>query len=143
MANKRSVRSMLVSAGLALVALAGVGMAQARDVNWSLGISSPGVVVDMDNGRGVRVLPAPVYLAPPPPPPPRAVYYPAPAQPVYYAPPPPRPVYYAPPVYVAPPPGYYYRDEPRHHRHRHHDRGHGRGYGDHGYDDRRSGWERR
>ena len=125
--NQRSVRSMLASAGLALVALLGAGVAQARDVNWSVGISSPGVVVGMDNNRGVRVMPPPVYLAPPPPPP-RPVYYPAPPQPVYYAPP--RPVYYAPaPVYVSPPPAYMVRDRDNRRDHGYdrydrHDRGH-------------------
>lgn len=134
MANQRSVRSLLVAAGLAWVALAGLDTAQARDVNWSIGISSPGVVMDVDNGRAVRVLPQPVYVAPPPPPP-RPVYYPAPAQPVYYAPP---------PVYVSPPPAYVVRDREhehrRYHRHHRHNRGHGNGYG---YERHHPHWERR
>ena len=141
MANQRSVRSMLASAGLALVALLGAGVAQARDVNWSLGISSPGVVVGVDNGRGVRVLPPPVYVTPPPPPP-RVVYYPPPPPPpVYYAPPP-RPVYYAPaPVYVTPAPAYGVRDRDVR-RERHHDRydrydRHDRGHHHHRHPERR------
>jgi hypothetical protein len=116
MANKRSIRSLLAAASLAWMALAGISTAQARDVNWSIGISSPGVVVGVDNGRGVRVLPPPVYYAPPPP---RPVYYSAPAQPVYYYAQPARPVYYAPaPVYVTPAPAYVVRDRDggRHHR---------------------------
>lgn len=133
MASNRFFSALLAGASLTLTALLGTGAAQARDVNWSIGISTPGVVVDVDNGRAVRVVPAPVYLTPPPP---RPVYYPAPPQPVYYAPPP-RPVYYAPPVYVAPPAGYYYRDGRRHHRHHHHDRGHRYGH------DRRGDWDRR
>lgn len=134
MASNRFFRALFVGTSLALTAWLGSGAAQARDVNWSIGISTPGVVVDVDNGRAVRVVPAPVYLAPPPP---RPVYYPAPPQPVYYAPPP-RPVYYvAPPTYVAPPPAYYYRDGRRHYRHHHHDRGHRYGH------DRRGDWDRR
>lgn len=135
MANQRSVRSLLAAAGVAWVALAGLGSAQAHDVNWSVGISSPGVVVGASHGHGVRVLPPPVYVAPPPPPP-RPVYYPAPVQPIYYAPP---------PVYVSPPPAYVVRDRDRehrryHHRHHRHDRGHGNGYG---YERHHPHWERR
>jgi hypothetical protein len=86
---------MAAAAGVALALLAAAGSAQARsDVNWSIGLSSPGVVVGVGNGYPVYTTPAPIYYAP------RPVYQ-APA-PVYYAPPP--PVYYAPP-----PPVYYYR----------------------------------
>jgi len=135
MASNRSLRSLLAGTGLALIALVGAGTAQARgDVNWSLGISSPGVVVDVDHGRGVRVLPPSVYLAPAPPPP-SVIYYPSAPQPVYYAP----------PVYVAPSPIYERHDRGRHHyqdHYRHHDRHHGHGYS-HGYHDRRSEWDRR
>ena len=52
------------------VMLAGAGAAQARDVNWSVGVGVPGVVIGASNGY---YAPAPVYVAPPPP--------------VYYAPP--------------------------------------------------------
>lgn len=93
-------------------ALSAVGsQAHARDnVQWSIGLNSPGVAVGVSNG--------PVYYGPPP------VYY-AP-RPVYYAP---RPVYYGPPpVYYAPRPVYrsYWGhgprwDDRRHgHGHRHH-----------------------
>eukprot|EP01034_Spumella_vulgaris_P003130 gene3130-4036_t len=99
---------MAAAAGVALALLAGAGAAQARDVNWSIGVNSPGVSVGVSNGYGygypAYVAPAPVYVAP---------------RPIYYAPPPPPPaVYYAPPapVYYAPPPGYYYREGHRHHR---------------------------
>lgn len=97
------------SGRVALALLTGAGAAQARDVNWSIGVNSPGVSVGVSNGYGY-----PVYVAPPP-------VYVAP-RPIYYAPPPPR-VYYAPPpaVYYAPPPGHYYREGHRGHRHhRHH-----------------------
>jgi hypothetical protein len=110
MTKTRSLYAMAASAGVALALLAGTGAAQARDVNWSVGIGVPGVVVGASNGY---YAPAPTYYAPPPP--------------VYYAPP--RPVYYAPPpAYYAPPPVVYYGDRgyghPRHHRH--HGHGHGR-----------------
>ena len=108
----RSFQAMAAAAGVALALLTGAGAAQARsDVNWSVGIGVPGVVVGASNGG--YYAPAPVYVAP---------------RPVYYAP---RPVYYAPPppvVYAPPPPVYYYGggyredrgyrgDRHRHHRH--------------------------
>ena len=84
------------AAGIALALLLGSSPAQARDVNWSMGVSVPGVVVSGGNGYPVYA-PAPRYYAAP------QGYYAPP--PVYYAPP---PVYYQPrPVYVAPPPVYY------------------------------------
>ena len=136
MTKNRSFHAMAASAGLAVALLVGAGAAQARsDVNWAVGIAAPGVAVGVGNGYPAVVAPAPVYYAPPPP-----VYYAPPPRPVYYAPP--QPVYYAPPAYVAPPPGYYYRDGGRHHRHRGH--GHGHGYG---HRDDRGGrgdrWDRR
>lgn len=74
-----------------LCALGAAGVAQARDVNWSIGIESPGVSVGVSNHRPVVVYPQPVYGAP--------VY----GAPVYG-----RPVYVHPqPVYqVRPVPGY-------------------------------------
>ncbi|SDM40652.1 hypothetical protein SAMN05428957_105230 [Oryzisolibacter propanilivorax] len=105
-----ATRTWITSAGVALALLAGAGAAQARsDVQWSIGVGVPGVVVGA-SAPGYYTPPAPVYYTPPPP-----VYYRPPA-PVYYAPP---PVYYRPPapVYVAPRPyyggGYYH-----HHHHR-------------------------
>ncbi|GEM_PF-584134 len=119
MTSTRSFLSMAAAAGLALALGVGAAPAQARDVNWSIGVSSPGVVVGVSSGYPMYVAPPPVYVAP------RPVYYPP--SPVYYAP---RPVYYtAPPVYYAPPPAYYYRDRDRGHRHHRHDR-HDRGHGD-------------
>lgn len=121
MTQRRSLSALVASAGVALALLAGSGVAQARDVSWSIGVGVPGVVI----GAGGGYAPPPVYYAPPP----RPVYYSPPAvyappPPVYYAPPP-RPVYYAPPVVVAP---YgYYRDGGRHRHDRgYYDRGHGR-----------------
>ena len=83
MTKTRSIQAMAAAAGVALALLTGAGAAQARDVNWSIGVNSPGVSVGVSNGYGY-----PVYVAPPP-------VYVAP-RPIYYAPPPPR-VYYAPP----------------------------------------------
>ena len=119
--------------------------AQAGGTHWSIGISSPGVVVGVGNGgyRGGAVYapPAPRYYSAPPgyyaPPP---VYY-APAQPpVYYqprpvyVPPPPvyfapvaRPIYYAPPVLVPAQRPYY---GPGWRGQRHGERHHGYGYRD-------------
>ena len=94
------------AAGIALALLLGSSPAQARDLNWSVGVSAPGVVVGVGNGGyanyggygGYRYAPPPRYYSAPP------GYYAPP--PVYYAPPP--PVYYQPrPVYVAPPQVYY------------------------------------
>ena len=106
----KTVFSKLAVVGLGFALAASAGVAQARDnVNWSIGIGVPGVVVGASNGY-----PAYGYSAPAP------VYY-APA-PVYYAPP--RPVYYAPPVVYSPPPAYYYRDR-GYYRGRDDYRGHG------------------
>ena len=89
----RSTIARFAAAG-ALAAVALLGAASAQASSWSVGISTPGIVV---NGGA-----APLYYAPPP------VYYAPP--PVYYRPPPPPPpVYYQPaaPVYYGPPQGYY------------------------------------
>ena len=122
----KTVFSKLAAIGLGVALAASAGVAQARDnVNWSIGIGVPGVVVGASNGySNYGYNPAPVYYAPPP------TYY-AP-RPTYYAPPPmyyapPRPVYYAPPVVYSPPPYYggrYYRDRDhyRGNRHNRHDR---------------------
>ena len=63
MTKTRSVSTAAAVAGVALALLAGAGSAQARDVNWSVGIGVPGVVVGASNGY---YAPAPVYVAPPP-----------------------------------------------------------------------------
>lgn len=111
MTKTRSIQSMAAAAGVALALFAAAGSAQARsDVNWSVGLSSPGVVVGVNSGYPVYSAPAPVYYAPRP-------VYSAPA-PVYYAPPP--PVYYAPP-----PPVYYYRGGGGYYGGGHHHHGHG------------------
>ena len=95
------VRALVGAAGIALALLLGSSPAQARDLNWSVGISAPGVVVGVGNSgyNGYQgYAPQPRYYSAPP------GYYAPP--PVYYAPPP--PVYYQPrPVYVAPPQVYY------------------------------------
>jgi hypothetical protein len=66
----RSVSSLIVAAGVALAASAMAGSAQARDVSWSVGLSSPGVNVGLSNGlpmyQPVYQESYPVYVAPPP-----------------------------------------------------------------------------
>lgn len=127
MIKNRSVLAKLAVAGVTLALVAGAGVAQARDVYWSVGVNSPGIAVGVANGFPMYAAPAPVYYAPPP------VYMPPP-RPVYYAPA--RPVYYAPPVYMGAPPAYYYRDGGR--RHHRHDRD-----GDRGRWDNRRDWDNR
>ena len=103
-----------------LCALGAASVAQARDVNWSIGIASPGVSVGVSNHRPVVVYPQPVYGAP--------VY----GRPVYVHP---QPVYqvrpmpgYVQPVVVHPYPPVVVYGQPdygRKHKHRHghrHDR---------------------
>nr|WP_311732113.1 hypothetical protein [Variovorax paradoxus] len=88
-------------------------------VNWSVGISAPGVAIGVAEPGPVYYEPAPVYSRPAP------TYY-QPAPPAYYGPPPayyrpPPPAYYRPaPVYYGPPaPGYYGPRERWRHRHHH------------------------
>ena len=119
MKSIRSLRALVAVAAVALAGLGASGAAQARgDVNWSIGVGVPGVVVGVGNGyqQGYSGYAPQAYYAPPPP-----VYY-APPPPVYYAPP--RPVYYAPPVVVGPPAyGYYGGRYNQHRPHRHDHRG--------------------
>lgn len=83
---KRSMSSLVVAAGLALASLGMAGAAQAQNVNWSLGLYSPGVQLGLTNAQ-------PMYIQQP-------MYQPV-YQEVYRAP---RPmVYVRPPVYVAQP----------------------------------------
>lgn len=107
----------IIRAGLGmLVATAALtvgGVAHARsDIGFSIGISSPGVVVG--GGSGGYYAPSQPYYAPAP-----SYYAPAPTYysppPTYYSPPvqiyqAPRPIVYAPPVYVGPSQGYYRGD---------------------------------
>lgn len=86
--------------------------AQARDVYWSIGISSPGAQPGWSHAAPVVVAPAPIYYQSVPPvvyAPPAVVYGPPP---VVYGPPPvvygPPPVVYGPPrVVYGPPRGMY------------------------------------
>ncbi|MGO4391484.1 hypothetical protein AB4Z46_09045 [Variovorax sp. M-6] len=80
-------------------------------VNWSVGVSAPGVSIGVAEPGPVYYEPAPVYSRPAP------IYY-QPAPPAYYSPP---PVYYRPaPVYYGPPAqGYYEPGERWRHRHHH------------------------
>ena len=104
--SNRSVVVAGLMATLAVAAMGFAGSAQARDnVYWSVGVGTPGAVVNVGNGRPVYqpqpvyVQQRPVYVQPPP-------VYVQPA-PVYYQP---RPVFVRPqPVYVAPQPVYYQR----------------------------------
>ena len=101
-------------------ALGAVGVAQARDVYWSVGVGSPGVSVGVGNVPPAYYGPAPVYVQPAP-------VYVAP-RPVYVRP---RPVYVQPPAYYAPPrvvyrpapvyygpPGHWHKKPRKHRRHR-------------------------
>ena len=65
MTKNRSLYALAAAAGVALAALGGVSTAQARDVNWAVGVSAPGVSVGVGNGYSVYSSPAPVYYAPP------------------------------------------------------------------------------
>ena len=66
----RSVSSLVVAASVALAALGGVGSAQAQNVFWSVGMSSPGVNVGLSNAlpmyQPVYQESYPVYVAPQP-----------------------------------------------------------------------------
>lgn len=121
----RSLALVTLAAGAwALSAMGSVAHARS-DVQWSIGVHAPGVVVGASNAPPVYYGPPRGYYGPPPP-----VYYqPRP----YYAP---RPIYYGPPpVYYAPRPVYRsgWGPAPRWERDRRdrHDRGH-RGHG-HGH----------
>ena len=91
-----------------LCALGAASVAQARDLNWSIGIASPGVSVGVSNHQPLVVYPQPYYVQPQP------VYQVRPVpgyvQPVV--------VYPQPTVVYGPPPGWRHK-----HRHGHkHDR---------------------
>ena len=106
------------AATLAVAAMSFAGNAEARDnVFWSVGVGTPGAVLNVGNYGQVYQQPQPVYVQPQP------VYvqpqpvYSQPA-PVYYEQ---RPLFVRPaPVYVAPQPIYYERP---------YGHGHGHGYG--------------
>ena len=123
-----STRTLLMAGAAAVLSVAALGFstgAHARsDINFSVGVAVPGVVVGVSNAYPVYTSPAygqpvygyqqqPVYVQP---------------QPVYR----PRPVYVQAPIYVAPPPVYYRGGHHyRHDGHRGH-RGHGHGGHRHG-----------
>ncbi|MDD5335309.1 MAG: hypothetical protein PHS32_16375 [Rhodoferax sp.] len=90
---KRLTSGLVVAAGVALATLGMAGTAQAQNVFWSLGLSSPGVQLGVSSAPPMMVVQPsyqPVY---------ETVYE---SRPVYVAP---RPVVYARPatMYVAPP----------------------------------------
>lgn len=92
-------------------ALQGVGVAQAADVVWSIGVQGPVAVATWSN--------YPPVPWPAPPVPPAPVWGYGPPQ-VIYGPP---PVAYSPPVYRS-----HWERPHRHHHHRHHERYDHRGY---------------
>ena len=98
------------SAALLLAAMGFAGAAKARDnVNISVGINLPGVLVGANNAYPVYSQPRPVYVQP------RPVY--VQPYPVYYER---APVYYAaPPVYVVTQSGYYQHQRPHGWKHGH------------------------
>lgn len=95
-----------------LCALGATSVAQARDVNWSIGIASPSVSVGVSNHRPVVVYPQPVYVYPQP------VYQVRPVpgyvQPVVVHP--------YPPVVMYGPPGHGHKHKHRHGHRPGHDR---------------------
>ncbi len=88
---KRLTSGLVVAAGVALATLGMAGAAQAQNVFWSLGLSSPGVQLGVSSAPPMMVV-QPSY---------QPVYQPV-YETVYVAP---RPVVYARPatMYVAPP----------------------------------------
>lgn len=101
------------AAGLALAAMGFAGNAQARDnVQWSVGVATPGAVVNVGNVGSIYPQPVLVQAAP--------VY--VQQRPVFVQPAPvfvqPRPVFVQPaPVYMQAQPVYYERER-RHHGHK-------------------------
>jgi len=91
MNTKFSVSTLASVACVAALTLGASGAARAQDnIYWSIGMSSPGVEVNVSNGQAVYVAPPPVYVQAPVYVQPRP-YYVVP-RPVIYMPPP--PVYY-------------------------------------------------
>jgi hypothetical protein len=116
MSFNRSMFSRHLKSGAGALAVATLGMAgaaHADNLTWSVGLSSPGVVLGVSNAQPVYVQPQRVYVQPQP------VY--VQPQPVYVQP---RPVYVQPQVvYVQPAPQVIYpgwRHHPRHDRHDRH-----------------------
>ena len=121
----RSHRMALISGAAAALAVATMGFAgtaQARDnVYWSVGVGTPGAVVNVSNNLPVYSQPSVIYAPPP-------VFYTQP-QVVYSQPAPvyvqPRPYYYSQPQVIYGPPQVVYRHPGRHHGwHKKHGRDH-------------------
>ena len=103
MKSKRTIKwKWLAAASVALAGLAATTSASANDVYWSIGVSSPGVQVGVQNAPPVQYRPVVVYQQP------QLVYqYP---QVVYQQP---QVIYVRPqPVYVQPQPIYYTQPAP-------------------------------
>lgn len=127
----RSASSLVAAASVALAAFGMTGAAQADNVFWSVGVSSPGVQVGVANGPPMMVVQPmypPVYRAP------RPVVYVQPA-----------PVFVAPPQYIQAGWQYPRQDWGWRHRHGRHEQERfepgrfdgersGHGHGDHGRD---------
>ncbi len=104
----RCAFSLVLAAGVAMAALGAAG-AQAQEVYWSVGLSSPDVQLGFSNAPQVVVQPRyqPVYQVQPVYPQSYQPYYQPTYQPSY------QPVYRQPrPVYVAPRPAVYLRPAP-------------------------------
>lgn len=132
-----STRALLMAGAAAVLSVAAMGFstgAHARsDVNFSIGVATPGVVFGVSNAYPVYTSPVygqpvygyqqhPVYVQP---------------QPVYVQPRPvyrPHPIYVQAPMYVAPPPAYYRGGHHRRH-HGHRDRDRDRGHRGHDHND--------
>lgn len=113
----KTMQRILATGLLAAGALGVAGMAQARDVYWSVGVGSPGISVGVGNVPPVYYAPQPVYVQPAPVyVEPRPVYV---APPVYYAPP--RVRYRPAPVHYYGPPGHYKHNKKWRKKHRHYD----------------------
>lgn len=107
-------RSAMLAGAAATLALAAMGFAnsaQARDnVYWSVGVGTPGAVVNVGNVGSVYPYPQPVYVQP---------------APVYVQP---APVYVQPRVVYPQPQPIYYGQPYGHHKHHKHHKRHDGGY---------------
>jgi hypothetical protein len=125
------MKKRLILAAAAFVAMCSVGVAQARDIGWSVSIDAAPVAAVVSNGHGYHgggygrervYVPAPVVVLPPP----QVVYQ----RPYVVAP---RPWGYAPYGYAVSQPGYHGYGHRHHDEDRWRERGRGDRRDDHGY----------